>query len=182
MTMGDRIVVMRHGVIQQIGTPESVYDHPANTFVASFVGSPGMNLLAGEIGVDGGRTTFRAGKISVELPAGIASAWMSRANGNRAATLGVRSEAIQLAGERSQNASEAAIVFLEPAGADLFVKLEIDGNGCIARTPRRSDLAENQRVWVNFDPDEIHVFDDAGVNVALQSDLGSRKEDRGCRP
>ena len=69
MTLGDRIVIMRDGFIQQAGRPLDLYDRPANAFVAAFIGSPEMNLIDGELAREGDVLAMRSGNLNVELPA-----------------------------------------------------------------------------------------------------------------
>lgn len=91
MTLGDRIVIMRDGFIQQAGSPLDLYDRPANAFVATFIGSPEMNLIDGGWMCDGGALVMRSGGLSVNLPA------QSFSEAERDVTLGIRPEHIERA-------------------------------------------------------------------------------------
>src|SRR3712207_5212068 len=92
MTMSARIAVMKDGLVQQCASPEEIYARPANLFVASFMGSPPMNFLTGEVQRDGGRLLFRHGAVTVELPEHAAVDDLS----GREAVLGVRPEDVHL--------------------------------------------------------------------------------------
>jgi ABC-type sugar transport system ATPase subunit len=119
MTMANRIVLMHKGVIQQVGTPSEVYSHPANTFVATFVGSPPMNLFQGRVEYAAGCRKFVG---AFELPLqGIAAA-------DGAATLGIRPEQVQIVPADTPQALAATVELVERVGADSFVMSQL-GNG-----------------------------------------------------
>src|SRR5487761_1899808 len=118
MTMGTRIAVMKEGVLQQIDTPRRLYDMPNNTFVATFIGSPSMNLIEGNLQRVGEGVTFSGGGITLDLGPAMAA----RAGGAGSAILGIRPEQF----ERKPVASAAGAIsgevqLIEPMGSDLFV-------------------------------------------------------------
>jgi len=145
MTMADKIVVMHDGIVEQVGRPLELYDRPDNLFVASFIGSPAMNLLRGEVG--GG--AFR-GKGDVTLPLNRAAA-----GANGAVVLGVRPEHLKL----SDDGFPVEIIVVEPTGSELQI---------IGRTPGGEDIVANFRERHAFEPgqtvklaadrDLIHLF------------------------
>ncbi len=152
MTLADRVVVMNKGVVQQVGSPTEIYDNPANTFVASFIGNPAMNLVDGEI--SGG--TFRAGSIEIH---GVAAP-----DGN--VTLGFRAEDASIAsggdGQMTETVysmellGDATMVTVRTAGAQLSVKASKD---------YRADIG--QTVSFTIPADICHVFDGAtGERIA----------------
>ncbi|SMX37936.1 sn-glycerol-3-phosphate import ATP-binding protein UgpC [Maliponia aquimaris] len=144
MTLADRIVIMEKGAIQQIGTPDEIYNDPANTFVASFIGSPPMNLVAGIM--SGG--VFTAPGIKVEgLPA--------RHDGNL--TLGVRPEDCKVGGDVSN--LTGTVYGVEPTGDMTFLTLKAGDKLFEVKADRdyRADL--DSPAHVRFDPARIYLFD-----------------------
>jgi ABC-type sugar transport system ATPase subunit len=162
MTMADRVVVMRNGLIQQIGPPDEVYRRPANRFVASFVGSPPMNILDGRIETADGRRRF-AGPIPVEIP-GLAGATLD----DGPAAIGIRSEELVLTGVGTAGSFPAVIELVEPVGADIFLTATVEGGAIITiRVDAETNVAEGENVQVSIAPGAIRVFDGAGDRVRL---------------
>jgi ABC-type sugar transport system ATPase subunit len=162
MTMANRIVVMRSGVIQQVGTTSEVYGRPANLFVASFVGSPPMNLLPGRIERREGRPTF-VGEIVVPVPeAGIGDLTDGEV------TFGVRPEALELVGPDVANALPAKAELVESVGADQFVSAVLaSGAGLVLRVSADRTVREGEALHIRIAPPGIHLFDAGGNRVAL---------------
>ncbi|MEM8788683.1 MAG: sn-glycerol-3-phosphate ABC transporter ATP-binding protein UgpC [Pseudomonadota bacterium] len=147
MTLADRIVVMQAGRIEQIGTPLEVYDRPRNTFVASFIGAPSMNLLAAER-VDG---TLRVG-----------GAVLADAPGQGRVTLGVRPEHLRIA----DAGLPAEVAVVEPTGPETLVFLRAAGQDLVAVLRDRQDLTPGAQVHVAPEPGQMHLFDAAsGVRL-----------------
>ena len=159
--MANRIVLMHKGVIQQVGTPAEVYARPANTFVATFVGSPPMNLFQGRIAFEGGGRSF-VGAFQLPLD-GIAPASMAAG----AATLGIRPEQVQIVGVETPQALSGTVELVERVGADSFVVSQI-GNGTTvtARVDAATRLSEGDRIGVRLPPAELRLFDADGIAVA----------------
>lgn len=161
MTLATRIVVMNGGVVQQVDTPDAIYDHPVNQFVATFIGTPGMNMLPVLWGRVDGALAAIIGSQRLPLPPGLP--WMRAAAsaGNHAATLGIRPEHLRVAAapETGSPNLKARIRLVEPMGHETLVHLDLDpGLTLIARTPDRWPNG-NIPVWVSFDPRRLHVFD-----------------------
>ena len=157
MTMADKIVVLQSGEIEQVGTPLQLYHHPANLFVAGFIGSPRMNFLAGRVvGLDG------AG-VAVELPSGARIAVPVEAGAARvddAVTVGLRPEALRLDAEGPL----AGIVRLvERLGGMTLVHVDLDRDGPVIVQIEGSDgTAPHQRVRLAADPAACQLFDGTG--------------------
>jgi sn-glycerol 3-phosphate transport system ATP-binding protein len=165
MTMADRVVVMRHGLIQQIGPPDRVYRRPSNRFVASFVGSPPMNILDGRVETTGGGRRF-VGPIPVELP-GLAGATLA----DGPAAVGIRSEELLLTGEGTPGAFPAVIELVEPVGADIFLTANVEGGVVVTiRVDAETKVAEGATVYVQVAPGATRVFDAIGDRVRLAGD------------
>jgi multiple sugar transport system ATP-binding protein len=164
MTMGDRVVVMKDGVIHQVGAPQAVYDQPVNTYVATFIGTPAMSMFRGHVQVEDGQANFVATSMRVPLPGRCRVALEDR-HLSADVTLGVRSEHVLVSTGPQPGAVEARVALVEPVGSDMFVSLAIGETPCVARTEPRSDIAEGQTIWLTFVPERLHVFDSAGRNV-----------------
>jgi multiple sugar transport system ATP-binding protein len=158
MTLGDRVVVMSDGRLQQCGPPRELYLAPVNTFVAGFIGSPAMNLLT--VQAEGGILTL--GGEAVPVPAGVA------ANGRAELVLGLRPEAFELA----PAGISAEVELVEEIGADAYVFCVTDIGGettkLVARADSRSAPKRGERVNLKPRPEEAHFFDpDSGERIGV---------------
>jgi len=147
MTLGQRIIVMNAGRAEQIGTPAEVYHRPATTFVASFIGSPPMNLLRGRVSADG--TQFRTDSGSINLRQARA------ARAGRELLLGLRPEALDIGG--TQFAAE--IEMIESLGADHLIHARLGMQSLVARTADEIKLALGASLALGFSADAEHWFD-----------------------
>jgi ABC-type sugar transport system ATPase subunit len=160
MTMASRIVVMRQGVIQQVGTPVEVYAEPANKFVATFVGSPPMNLFDGHFANANDMPVF-SGNITVSLD----GRWNGFAMPDEA-TLGVRPEDIQVARPDDPNVLLGRIELVEKVGAEEYLSVALDGGAsCTVRASIRVAAREGERIALQFPPDAIHLFTADGLRL-----------------
>jgi multiple sugar transport system ATP-binding protein len=162
MTMGSRIAVMRDGVLQQLDTPQSLYDRPANTFVAGFIGSPSMNFFEGRLVNSDTNTTFiDADSLKLEIPAERAD--QLKAHLGRDVILGIRPEDIHhLAERRDAPAGQRANVqveVVEPLGAELIVYLQTGPHEFTSRMDTRNRINAGDRLEVVFDTMKLHIFD-----------------------
>jgi multiple sugar transport system ATP-binding protein len=157
MTMADRIVVLRNGIVQQVGATKRIYSYPANTFVATFVGSPPMNLFEGVVeSVDGGRR-FR-GPFDQPLD-GRAPDLL-----DGPATLGIRPEHIRLVGGSDAGGVAGQVELVEEVGSDSFLSVVVgQAATAIVRVPGDSPVRERDRVWLRLAPEEVRLFDTDGV-------------------
>jgi len=168
MTLATRIAVMNGGVLQQLGTPHEVYNRPANTFVAGFMGSPRMNLFAaGLIGRTDGMSLIlqkgAGGPVRIDLPSEIVFPALARYAGQDVIA-GIRAEAVALAaaGEvagPTQCAVEALVQVIEPTGADTLVVLDLGGHEFTARLEPDTVLSPNQRARFLIDVGKLVCFD-----------------------
>ncbi|OLP62053.1 sugar ABC transporter ATP-binding protein [Xaviernesmea oryzae] len=143
MTMADRIVVMRGGVVEQVGRPLELYDRPANTFVAAFIGSPSMNLLEGRMEQGGFR--LKDGATVLPLPPGIAST---------PTTYGIRPEDIALADE----GVAATVAVIEPTGAETHLVVRLGQENVTVVTKDRLSLEPGQTVYLSPKLARLHLF------------------------
>jgi multiple sugar transport system ATP-binding protein len=157
MTMADRIVVLNAGRIEQVGTPEDLYDRPANLFVAGFIGSPAMNFLCGSVQHDGSLLTDSGLRLPLprDLPAG------------QRVTLGVRPEHVRLATAGSDAAStafDAGVVSVEPTGIDTHIVCDASGTPITVSVRERARPAPGDTLRLVLDRNHLHRFDpDSGM-------------------
>jgi multiple sugar transport system ATP-binding protein len=157
MTMADRIVVMREGRIQQIGTPAQVYADPATTYVATFVGSPPMNLFPGELTTS---PTGRAFKGALVRTDGLAAL---KGLPDGPVTLGIRPEHIMLVPAGTPGAVAASVSLVENVGADAYLSVAIGSSArAWVRTSAQTMVNEGESVALQLDPQHIRWFDAAG--------------------
>ncbi len=164
MTLGDRIVVMHEGRVQQAGKPLDVYARPANVFVAGFLGSPPMNLIRGHIGTgDGVPFTAASGGFTTNLRDHRTAA----VTPGSTVVLGVRPESVQLAD--STTGHEATVIDIEPLGHEALVTVDAAGTAITMRVESGAMLAVDQPVHIAFAPGEVHWFDgESGERLAAQ--------------
>ncbi len=158
MTMSDKVAIMNHGVLQQYASPTDVYHKPANVFVASFMGSPPMNLLPVQIVQDGGLHLvgegFRIQPSSARLQA------ILKAAPNPKLVLGVRHTGIQLAQPAQNNVVTAEVYTFEPTGDVTFVHVMLGKQMIISSTTDSSFQARmGEMVKLHLNEDQIHLFD-----------------------
>jgi multiple sugar transport system ATP-binding protein len=192
MTLGDRVVVMRGGIVQQVGSPAHLYDHPSNLFVAGFIGSPSMNFLPGTLTGSGVETALG----EVELPDRVRQA-VDRSKSSGTVVLGVRPEHFEdasLVGDKPGSTFEAEIDIVEAMGSDVFAyftvkgegprskdlddlakdtgnDMHVDGTSVTARLDAASKVrrGDTARLW--FDPAKVQVFDaQSGENLVPQDE------------
>ena len=170
MTMGQRIVVMRGGIVQQVGRPQEVYDQPANTFVAAFLGSPRINLHPGVLNRTGSDVVFQAGEIAIPLPPHLAQ--LARGNGvSEESALGIRPEDVHVALDPSHAVSgdvhlPALVSLVEPVGSDLFITATTGELGWTARAEARLPVVPGQRITLALDLTRAHLFGPDGRNLS----------------
>jgi multiple sugar transport system ATP-binding protein len=152
MTMADRIVVMRDGRISQVGAPLDLYDRPINTFVAGFIGSPSMNLIAGEVAGD----RFRAGGVDLPMPAGSGFAQGAKL------TYGIRPEHLTL----SDSGQPVTVVVVEPTGAEIHLVLRAGDVEMTAVVRERQAFQPGQTLHISPQAGMVHLFDAAGDRIA----------------
>ncbi|MCR8693976.1 ABC transporter ATP-binding protein [Rhodococcus sp. AB351] len=190
MTLGDRVVVMRGGLVQQVGAPQELYDHPQNLFVAGFIGSPSMNFVPGQIENGSIRTSFGEFRLPDER-------WetVRRNNPSREVVVGIRPEHFEDADLLDPTQRETGVTFsaevdvLESMGSDKFAYFTAEGPGVhskdldelaadagadmsaeslVARLSVESQATKGGTVQLWFDPAKIALFDqETGANVTL---------------
>ena len=174
MTMADRIVILKNGRLQQVGTPKDVYYQPTNVFVADFIGSPSMNFfdVALERDGDGARLvndafTYDVSKEILEHVEGSGDEFV----------LGIRPEDIHVDPSVPPGKSiEAPVDVVEIIGSDNFIYLDMGGNECRVRTPSHVEPDEDEVVTLTFDEGNLHLFDAATEEAICHGYNGVKKE------
>ncbi len=158
MTMADKIVVMKDGVVEQTGTPLDLYDTPANVFVAGFIGSPAMNFVAGEVRRANGAAEVNLGEgIAVALPEG------APAKDGQKVLFGTRPEHLSL----GDSGLPAEVIVVEPTGADTQLYCEVGGKDIVVVLRDRTSCRPGDRIHLVPDKAKSHVFDAAsGQRIA----------------
>ena len=156
LTLADRIVVMKEGQIQQVGTPDEVYDQPSNMFVASFLGNPPINYLEGAIEDEAGTPVFRYGSLRISLPAG-------KLRGVTAApvVLGIRPEDMLRDSAPGWPVLTGVVDSVLPVGSDRFLGLKVEGSDVFVRVDKETHHVLGQRVSFGLRPERLHLFDKA---------------------
>ncbi len=166
MTMADRIVVLRDGVIQQVGSPAEVYSRPANTFVATFVGSPPMNLLPGRVQRHEGQHRF-VGPVTVPL-----ATLPALPGGDDTFTLGIRPENVELTSAGDAAGIPGRVELIEAVGADSFLAVALDdGVTMMVRVAADTPVREGEVVHLRLPPHRMQMFDATGTRVAQQGEV-----------
>ena len=168
MTLGQRIVVMKDGEIQQIDTPMRLYEQPANLFVAGFLGSPAMNFLRGRLRVDNG-ARLEMERISLPLGDLLQRRPELAACEGRELVLGLRPEHLHLAAtdDASQPVLQAQLEVIEPVGNEAFLNLRFGGKEIVARVPPVALPEHGAAVALSFAPETLHAFDpQTGLRIA----------------
>ncbi|MGN6308067.1 MAG: ABC transporter ATP-binding protein [Xanthobacteraceae bacterium] len=150
MTMADKIVVMHDGIVEQMGSPLELYDHPENQFVAGFIGSPAMNFLNGHLKVNGGQPYVETENGS-RLPINAAPA----ASDGRPVVYGVRPEHLDLASD----GIEAEVAVVEPTGSETQIVARIGSQELIAVFRDRHQVAPGDKIHLRPRADVAHLFD-----------------------
>ena len=172
MTLGDRVVVMNEGRIQQVAPPLTVYDYPVNRFVAGFLGTPAMNFVSGRLTQSNGAVMFEVAAAKVRLPAPMAARVQTYVGKN--VTLGVRPEDIGYAATGkfagTENVLEATVRVVEPLGDEQIVHLAgpVDTN-MVCKLDAHVKVAVDERMDTYLDMARVHLFDDqTGCNISLE--------------
>ncbi len=168
MTLGDRIVIMKDGLIQQVGTPTEVFDMPINLFVAEFIGAPKMNTFKTKLVSEGGKYFIHESGAKIEVTGAKAEALKAKGIGSRDVILGVRPEHYTLTEKDNPGAIACQIIVNEMMGSELHLHvLEENGQRLIVRIPtvsltdeQRHSLVQGQTIYVTFEGKVMHFFDE----------------------
>ncbi len=159
MTMGSRIVVMKDGLIQQVDTPQYIYDHPANIFVAGFIGSPQMNFIDAKLVESDGEVAVVFGEDRIVLPEERALVLRDKGYVGKDIIMGIRPENIDEAEGNESSVVEATVEVTELMGAETYIYLAKGKANMVARVNGTSKCRPGDKLRVVFNANKIHVFD-----------------------
>ncbi len=165
MTMGTRICVMNKGVIQQIATPHEIYNHPANLFVAGFIGSPAMNTMDVTVTDQDGQAAILVNGSSLvcQKPDFGKDRWEKSVG--KPLVLGVRPEDITLCGASDAGALAGRVDVTEFMGAELFITIAVKDTTLAAKVRPDQHVKMGDNIWFRFDPTRLHLFDKETENA-----------------
>ena len=158
MTLADRVVVLRSGEIEQVGTPDDVYNRPASMFVAGFIGSPAMNFVRGRVGGAGSALTLDGDPAATPLPLPTANGRGYAALDGRDVVVGIRAEHFDTAGPAQTRLVVIGDV-IEPLGSDTLVYFRLGSTDMVARVPPTTSAAPGRPLTLHVDVGRIHLFD-----------------------
>ncbi len=173
MSLADRIAIMNEGVLQQVGSPSEVYLHPANLFVAQFVGSPVMNIADASIHAEGNRTQVMLGDgATFDFPPELQSRIAAANTGNAPLKLGIRPEGVLVSHAEGAGYVPMEAHIIEPLGAYDIVDLRLGDQLLRARTASGYVERAGDRVWATLDQTQTHFFSTASgqsLNIRLEA-------------
>src|SRR5260221_2122842 len=159
MTLGDRVVVMKDGLVQQVGEPLELYARPNNRFVASFIGSPAMNFADVSVAASDRALLAQATRLRLRIPAK-KQAQLGRDAGRRV-TLGVRPEALRIAtgADAAEHSFDSTVEVVEPLGNEILLDVRAGANLLVARVDPATRVKVQESVRLAIDPARLHFFD-----------------------
>ncbi len=174
MTLGDRIVIMKDGFIQQVGKPQEVYNHPGNLFVAGFIGTPQMNFFEARLACDAEKYRISIENAVIELPDDIQAILKKKDVKPADVMLGVRPEHLKLTSSAYAGAKAATVDVSEMMGSEIYLHVTVDGKDCVVRIAttdlpddHKNGFAIGEKVGITFDGALVHIFDNQTQNNIL---------------
>ena len=171
MTLGTRIVVMKDGVVQQVGSPQGLYDNPCNKFVAGFIGTPQMNMIDAQVGKSGNEVTISFGGHTLSLPDEKAKKLEAAGYVGKVVTVGIRPEDLHdeeaFLEANPKSIFDATIRVYEMLGAEVLLYFDIEDTNFTAKVNPRTAARTGDTVKLAMDLGKIHIFDKDTENVIL---------------
>ena len=171
MTLGTRIVVMKDGVVQQVDTPQNLYQKPGNLFVAGFMGSPQMNFLDAVISEKGGNLIAKVGEHELVIPAAKAKALKDGGYVGKTVVLGIRPEDLHdeeaFLAENPKSTFQVEIRVYEMLGSEVLLYFDIDDANFTAKVNPRTTARPGDTVKLAMDLDKVHIFDKETESVII---------------
>jgi multiple sugar transport system ATP-binding protein len=164
MILGQKIIVLRQGRVQQVGPPSSIYKSPANKFVASFVGSPPMNFIEGRLDAKG--AVLQGAGFSMDLSPLLSKQFLGYAS--QPLTLGIRPEDLHPT-QADRALIQGEIEFVEDLGSDKYVHLKRQGLEIVARAPAHLSPRRGETLYFSFEPERLHVYSQDGESILDRS-------------
>ncbi|HBI9809119.1 TPA: ABC transporter ATP-binding protein, partial [Escherichia coli] len=162
MTMATRIVIMKDGIVQQVGAPKTVYNQPANMFVSGFIGSPAMNFIRGTI--DGDK--FVTETLKLTIPEEKLAVLKTQESLHKPIVMGIRPEDIHPDAQEENNIS-AKISVAELTGAEFMLYTTVGGHELVVRAGALNDYHAGENITIHFDMTKCHFFD-AETEIAIR--------------
>ncbi|MDQ0415776.1 ABC transporter ATP-binding protein [Mesobacillus stamsii] len=159
MTMATRIVIMKDGKIQQVGTPKEVYENPRNKFVASFIGSPAMNFIQGTLQKQQNEHYLNTVRDQIKLPAVLSEQLKEQGYLNKEVILGIRPENISIVNSGEEKNTSAKVGLIELTGAEKYVHLQLNNETIIARFHSEMTIESGVQIDISFKTESIYFFD-----------------------
>ena len=163
MTLGTRIVVMKDGVVQQVDSPQNLYNNPGNLFVAGFIGSPQMNFMDAVVEAAGKNVTLKVGQHSIKLPEAKSKALIDGGYVGKTVVMGIRPEDVHDSAEfiaaSPDTVVESTIRVYELLGAEVFLYFDVENFPMTARVNPTTTARTGDTVKFALDAEKIHVFD-----------------------
>ena len=159
MTMGDKIVVMKDGVIQQFASPQEIYDSPINMFVAGFIGSPQMNFIEGTLVESAQSLFFQQNENRLNLDADVCERLREKGYSGRSVFMGVRPEDVRINGENSENGLSGKVEVVENMGSEKFLYINTGNENISAKVRRETIVEHGDDVSIQFNLQKVHFFD-----------------------
>ena len=163
MTLGTRIVVMKDGLVQQVDTPQNLYDRPVNLFVAGFMGSPQMNFIDCKVAQQGKDILLMFGSNSIKVPEARAKKLVEGKYVDKTVVLGIRPEDVKdeelFLNSSPESVIEATVRVYELLGAEVFLYFDVDGFNITARVNPRTTARPGDTIKIAMDLSKIHIFD-----------------------
>jgi multiple sugar transport system ATP-binding protein len=157
LSMGDRIAVMKDGIIQQVDKPSNVYDLPINQFVGGFIGNPPMNFLTGQVQCQNGDVRVLIGDFSLEPAVGMRS--ILKEYHDREITIGIRAENMETLSRPAEDAIRVRVLVVEPLGAQNLLTVNIGNDTVKVATHPTFEIDPDEDVWLRFPSDKIRWVD-----------------------
>ena len=163
MTLGTRVVVMKDGIVQQVDSPQNLYNHPGNLFVAGFIGSPQMNFLDAVVNVSGSDVDLKIGAFDIKLPPEKAKALIDGGYAGKTVVMGIRPEDVHddaaFLAQSPDTMIEATIRVYELLGAEVFLYFDLENFPMTARVNPTTTARTGDTVKFALDASKIHIFD-----------------------
>lgn len=165
MTLSHELAVMNKGKLLQIGPPTKIYEEPADTFIAGFIGSPSMNIIEGKINKKKDAASIDFGSFVYSLPNGLKDLIVKRSKTSKI-KLGIRPEDVKIINKKKPNNIKAKIDVIENVGRNFYVYLDAGGIPITKIAGPGEKLNVGQEVWLEFDTSQLHFFDEENKRIA----------------
>ncbi|MEM3697445.1 MAG: ABC transporter ATP-binding protein [Candidatus Bathyarchaeia archaeon] len=158
MTMADRVALLNQGILQQVGSPEELYQHPSNLFTAGFIGSPPMNFIDCHLTKEAEKVYLDAGIFKLSLEEHLVEMFKDR-NAGEEFVIGIRPEDITLERKEKRDVVQGEIFTLEPLGAEVIADIKVGETIFKVKENAMFKAKAGEKVWLSFEKDKIYVFD-----------------------